>query len=299
MRDDCVGVLLAKGPVEPTRWAEAPQAFAELDESGCSVIWITDHLFWGVDTPESLTMASVAAAATTCARVGVGVLQLPLRSPVAVAKAVATLQIVSGGRFVLGLGTGEHPAEYARCGASFERRGRALDEGIAALRELWREGPGRYVQLPNPPRVPLWFGGRSDAALRRTAAVGDGWLPIFLTPERFAEVNRRLDDALEAASRSPDEVVRGAVVLVALTDGPRERAQALAWCSELWDVAPERFERHLITGGPDDVARAVGEYRDAGAEHVTVMPADPDPVRVVQRVLPALRSTASPTLVGR
>ena len=114
-------------------------------------------------------------------------LQLPLRRPAAVAKQATALQLLSGGRFVLGLGVGIHEGEYERAGVDFHRRGRLMDEGVADLRAAWGGpgGPGsEYVQEPASPPVPLWFGGSSAAARRRAAAVGDGWVPLFLSSGR-------------------------------------------------------------------------------------------------------------------
>ena len=111
LRSDRPGVVLTAGPA-PQDWSASADAFGALDEQGCPAIWLTDHLFWGRPMPEALTMAALAASATRRCTVGTGVLQLPLRSTAAVAKAAATVQVLSGGRFVLGVGIGEHEHEY-------------------------------------------------------------------------------------------------------------------------------------------------------------------------------------------
>jgi alkanesulfonate monooxygenase SsuD/methylene tetrahydromethanopterin reductase-like flavin-dependent oxidoreductase (luciferase family) len=277
-----LGVMLPRGPVPVDRWHEAPAAFAAIEHAGCSAIWITDHLFWGVEVPEALTFAAVAAAATSHCAVGVGVLQLPLRRTAAVAKAVATLQHVSRGRFMLGLGTGEHEEEYRRTGVRFTTRGSALDAAIRELRDLWQATDDRYSQRPVPPPIPLWVGGRSEPALRRVAAVGDGWLPIFVSPQRFAERNHRVDELLAARDRAPSAVRRGVVAVVAVT-GPRwTRDQALAWAAELWGVHPDALTRQLVTGSTDEIVEYLAEYVAAGAEHVVVLPATSDPVSMCE-----------------
>ena len=105
-----------------------------------------------------------------------------------VAKQATALQLLSGGRFVLGLGVGIHEPEYVRAGVDYHRRGRLMDEGVAGLRRAWAgpdAGGADYVQEPASAPVPLWFGGSSDAARRRAAAVGDGWVPLFLAPDEY------------------------------------------------------------------------------------------------------------------
>ena len=173
----------------------APPELAELcrraEATGADSLWAVDHLFWPHPMGEALTTLAVAAVATSRPTLGTCVLQLPLRRPAAVAKQATALQLLSGGRFVLGLGVGIHEGEYERAGVDFHRRGRLMDEGVAELRAAWdgptgRPGRSDYVQEPASPPVPLWFGGSSAAARRRAAAVGDGWVPLFLAPDEYA-----------------------------------------------------------------------------------------------------------------
>ncbi len=182
-------------------------ALAELcrraEAAGADSLWAVDHLYWPHPIAEALTTLAVAATATARTTLGTCVLQLPLRRPAAVAKQASALQLLSGGRFVLGLGVGSHRREYERAGVDFTRRGRLMDEGVAELRAAWgtRTAPGSltaapgvdgagapsdYVQDPAPPPIPLWFGGSSAAARRRAAAVGDGWVPLFVAPEEYS-----------------------------------------------------------------------------------------------------------------
>ncbi len=231
-------------------------------------------------------MCAVAAAATRNCTVGTGVLQLPLRRTAAVAKAAATLQGVSAGRFVLGLGVGEHAEEYRRSGASFAERGAALDRAVSELRHLWQEEEGGeadaswFEQRPRPHPLPIWFGGRSVRAIDRTAAVGDGWMPIFVTPDQYAASNAQLDAALEREGRSAGQVVRAATVIVSLTDRRWRRADALEWASALWNLDPTRLERFVWSGSPEECRDALGRYRQAGAEHVSVLLATDHPVEM-------------------
>ncbi|MHB1585162.1 MAG: LLM class flavin-dependent oxidoreductase, partial [Acidimicrobiales bacterium] len=110
---------------------------AAAEDAGATGLWAVDHLFWGTPMLECLSTLAVAATATTRAILGSCVLQLPLRRAAVVAKQAATLQLLSGGRLVVGVGVGSHPDEYRLAGADFARRGRDLDRGLAALRRCW------------------------------------------------------------------------------------------------------------------------------------------------------------------
>lgn len=270
-----LGLLLTSGPSEPAAWPGSAEVFAALDDDGCSALWFPDHLFWGHDLPEPLVMAAVAASATRRCVVGTGVIQLPLRRAATVAKAAATLQHISGGRFVLGVGSGDHAAEYERAGAAFGRRGRDLDAGILELARCWAEPTDWYGQRPVPAPIPLWVGGRSAAALARAARVAAGWMPVFSTPEQFQRDGARLDALVHAAGRPSGAVRRGVVALVSPT-GPRwTRADALDWVGRLWRTDPTRLDRYLITGSATDIAVELRRY---AADHVTVLVAADEPI---------------------
>ena len=165
----------------------------QAERLGADVLWACDHLFWHGPCLEPMVALTVAATATTTTWLGTSVMQLPLRQAPEVAKQAATLQTLSGGRFILGVGVGSHPGEYAQAGIDYHTRGRLLDAGMAELERSWASGggitsgdpagagPDRYRQLPEPVSVPVWVGGSSEAALRRAACSADGWMPLFLS----------------------------------------------------------------------------------------------------------------------
>lgn len=259
-----------------TSWVSELVAGAEA--AGAGGVWATDHLFWGRPAPECLTSLAVAAAATRHAALGTCVLQLPLRAPAAVAKQAASLQALSGGRFVLGVGAGSHEREYELAGVPFHARGQALDAGVAALHAAWRtaEGPGGYRLEPAAP-VPVWVGGASPAAIRRAATVGDGWVPLFLPPEQFAASLARLRDLAAAAGRDPGALVPAVVMVVSVGEDVRQtRSEGTAWLSRLYGIPPKAFERHLVAGPPGHCAAVVGAYVEAGAAHVIAFVAGDD-----------------------
>ena len=216
-------------------------------------------------------MLAVAATATTRPLLGTCVLQLPLRRPSVVAKQSTALQLLSGGRFVLGVGVGIHEGEYERADTDYHRRGRLMDEGVAKVREAWAsDGTSDYVMHPPSAPVPIWFGGQSDAARRRAAALGDGWIPLFLTPDEYAAALVQLRAETEQAGRDPSEVTAGVVVFSCVGDNDA-RDRGAQWLSELYRLPPKAFTRHIAAGSPDECAEQLHRYAEAGARHILVM----------------------------
>ncbi len=259
-----------------TAWVNEIASGAE--HAGATGIWATDHLFWRRPGGECLTTLAVAATATHAAALGTCVLQLPLRGPAAVAKQASALQVLSGGRFVLGVGVGSHPGEYDLAGSPFHTRGKDLDAGIAALRTAWETavGSGAYRLEPAPP-VPVWVGGSSPAAIRRAATAGDGWVPLFVGPERFGALLGQLREAVVEAGRHPGDVP-AAVVMVATVgrDTARAAAAGAAWLAALYGIPAKAFDRHLVAGPPEHCAETAARYVAAGAAHVIVFVAGDD-----------------------
>jgi alkanesulfonate monooxygenase SsuD/methylene tetrahydromethanopterin reductase-like flavin-dependent oxidoreductase (luciferase family) len=188
-----------------------------------------------------------------------------------VAKQATTLQLLSGGRFVLGVGVGIHEGEYERAETDYHQRGRLMDEGVTKVREAWAaQAFSDYVMEPSPAPVPIWFGGQSDAARRRAARMGDGWIPLFLTPDDYAEGLAQLRQEAEQAGRDPDDLDAGVVVFACVGDDDAP-AQGAQWLSDLYRLPPKAFARHLAAGSPETVAARLRCYAEAGARHIVVM----------------------------
>jgi len=267
------------------------------EQAGASGLWACDHLFWHRPLLEPLTSLAVAATASTSATLGTCVLQLPMRNPAAVARQAGTLQLLSGGRFVLGLGVGSHPGEYEAADVDFSRRGRLLDEGIEALGRAWgsADRPGeRYRQEPACSPIPIWLAGTSDAAVKRTARVGDGWVPFFIPPDDYRTARTRLFDLAIDAGRDPASIDTSVVALVcAGASSEVARRDGTAWLADLYDLPPKAFDRHLVAGTPEDCAAGIAAYHDAGAGHVVVMVAADETLDHFGPVVEALRSRPS------
>jgi len=169
------------------------------EDLGYSSVWAAERLLvpvppnqsWSQRDPtafEPLVSLSYVAALTKKIRLGTSVIILPVRNPVLLARAAASLDVLSGGRLELGVGIGWMRQEMDASGVPFGERGRIADEYIAILRRAWqgKSHRGRFVQVPpmllepKPLRgtIPIWVGGNSDAALSRVARLGDGWIPM-------------------------------------------------------------------------------------------------------------------------
>ncbi|HEX4244045.1 MAG TPA: LLM class flavin-dependent oxidoreductase [Acidimicrobiales bacterium] len=271
------------------------------EAAGVDALWATDHLFWHGPALECMTALTVAATATRRAILGTCVVQLPLRQARAVAKQAASLQSLTQGRMVLGVGVGSHVGEYEVSGIDYATRGRQLDEGIAQLRHAWQSGVGvtagditgghddRYRQLPAPPPIPIWVGGSSEVALRRAAASADGWIPMLLAPEEYRAALARLAKELDRADRPDDAVTRSVVLFASINDDTEEGLRrGTAWMSSLYGIPAKAFRRHLVVGGAETVARIITDYRMAGAEHVALYITDDQPIPQVDQLMAAL-----------
>jgi alkanesulfonate monooxygenase SsuD/methylene tetrahydromethanopterin reductase-like flavin-dependent oxidoreductase (luciferase family) len=277
---------------------------------GVDALWACDHLFWHGPSLEAMVALTVAATATAEVTLGTSVIQLPLRKTAVVAKQAATLQLLSGGRFVLGVGVGSHAGEYEQAGSDFHARGRQLDAGIVELRQMWASGHGvtagdtrpdataadRYRQLPAPPTVPVWVGGSSEAALRRAARLADGWMPFFLDLENYQGALERLAKEVDRAGRPSDAVTPAMVLFVSVDDDPVvAEARGTAWMSSLYAIPAKAFRRHLVSGSAHQVAEVVAAYRRAGAAHVAVYVTADQPLEQFERLSGALAAVGAPT----
>ncbi len=262
---------------------------------GFDSVWTHDHVFnvahvferiGGRPYYEPLTLLSYVAARTTRVRLGTSVLVLPYHNPVRLAKTAATLDVLSGGRLILGIGVGAVEAEMEAMGTPFKERGAFTDEAIAVMRTLWAEEDprfvGRYSRFagmkfsPKPIQkpIPLVIGGVSRAAIRRAARLGDGWHPLGLSPEAVGQGMAALREELHAGGRDPAQVP----VSVAMS------------------ITSSTARRHALGTEPADILRNAKAYADAGVETLVVSANTSDPREaraamemVAREILPATR----------
>jgi probable F420-dependent oxidoreductase len=254
--------------------APDPAVFREVavraEELGYDSIWAGDHISYRNPIVDVVVALSTFAAVTTRITVGAGVVLLPLRHPSVVAKEFASLDYVSGGRVILGVGVGgESGPDFDAVGVSPRERGARTDEAMRALRALFGESAaafaGRFFSFegisiePRPAQAggpPLWVGGRSRAAIRRAARLGDGWIPIWVSAGRFAEGLAELPENVTPAVTLPAHV------------GERRRLYEHLRARYSGDFGEHVVDRYCIAGNPDQCVARVREYIDAGARHV-------------------------------
>jgi probable F420-dependent oxidoreductase len=226
MTDVAIGLVVPNnvpGGGEVLNWL--PQ---RAEEWGYASIWLTDHVVgvramaevYGSYWLEAVTSLSWVAARTSTIRIGTGVLVVPHRDPVLTAKMIATIDVLSGGRVDLGVGTGWSRVEFRALGMEdrYEARGRVTDEALDVMCRCWAGGQVdydgewfsfRHVEFEPTPaqgaRVPIWVGGESKPALRRAARFADVWHPHDISPERLLEAGDALD---VAAGRSVTRSIR-------------------------------------------------------------------------------------------
>ena len=270
------------------------RAVAELaEELGYDSLWAGEHLSFHNPILDLGVALGAFAAVTRRITLGAGVVLLPLRHPSLVAKQAASLDYLSAGRLVLGLGVGgEGSGDFEAAGVPAAERGARADEGIVALRALLRDRPatfaGRFYRFadvtiePGPTRPdgpPLLVGGRSPAAVRRAARHADGWLPYMVSTRRYADGLAELDRQARAAGRDPEAFHRVVVLFAHVDeDGERARTEALEHLSRRYGM---RFERHhverlCVVGTPEECRARLAAYEEAGAEHVSLNPAVDD-----------------------
>jgi probable F420-dependent oxidoreductase len=241
------------------------------EDLGYDSVWVSEHLFHASyvaerlgDRPyhEALTVLTAAATVTRRVRLGTSVLVLPWHHPARLAKQVATLDVLSGGRVDLGIGVAQTPDEFANLGVDYASRGARTDEAIDALRCLWTmdvpEFAGnfhafsglRFAPKPLQTPLPILVGGNSPRALRRVREKGDGW---------------------HALSRSPSEI--GASI--AAIDGKPCSLRVVVGFSEAAQKRPPR-ERRTLTGTAAELREMVRAYVAAGVDELVIDANDPD-----------------------
>jgi alkanesulfonate monooxygenase SsuD/methylene tetrahydromethanopterin reductase-like flavin-dependent oxidoreductase (luciferase family) len=252
---------------------------------GIDRICVGDHVsFHGGRGFDGLVHATAATALTERVTVQTAVYLLPLRHPVPVARQVASLAALAPGRFSFGVGVGgDDRAEVAACGVDPSTRGRRMDESLAAVRALLagravtRAGEFfvlddvRVLPVPAPP-VPIVVGGRSRAALRRAGTLGDGWLGVWVTPERWGAAVGEVEAAAATGGRTNVAWRHGLQVWCGF--GPRAAARAAVAASmeDLYRLPFDRFERYVPVGTPADAAAALAPYLAAGCRDFNVVP---------------------------
>jgi probable F420-dependent oxidoreductase len=276
---------------------------------GFDSVWVWDHIFLGVDPPfpvlDALTILAAVAAQTSTIKLGTGVLVLPLRNPVVLAKELSSLDLIAGARLLLGLAAGWYKREFDAVGVRFRERGRIMDRNLEILRRLWTEEQvnGEYPphvlrgsnMSPKPARVPvILIGGYVDRVLRR-AALNGGWLTYFYTPSGFAKSWAKVRGFAKEAGRDPDALLN-ANQLPIYVGASREAVEGpmMEWLGQEWDYAAwsDSTKEAAIFGTVDECVAQLRAQLAVGVQKVIFIPYRyrMDQVEIVAReIIPRLR----------
>ncbi|NQW24071.1 MAG: TIGR03619 family F420-dependent LLM class oxidoreductase [SAR202 cluster bacterium] len=243
------------------------------EELGFDSVWASEHVFNVSyvydrigDKPyyEPLTVLTYVAARTKTIGLGTSVLVLPYHNPIRLAKIAATIDVLSGGRLMLGVGVGVIEQELEAMGSPYHERGAITDETIAIMKELWTNpNPsfhGKYHNFsgmtftPKPvqkPHIPLFIGGTSRAAIRRAARVGTGWHPTALSPEVLAQGMEYLKEQAEKVGRNPSEIAISVSAAIGST---------------------HNHNRYSLGENPEEILERAQAYQDMGVERLLISP---------------------------
>ncbi|HVG80203.1 MAG TPA: LLM class flavin-dependent oxidoreductase [Patescibacteria group bacterium] len=290
--------------------AEQFELVRRVEALGFESVWTGDHVSFHNPMYEALTLLATYIPITSRIRLGTAVYLLALRTPAIAAKITSTLDALSGGRLIFGVGVGgENPKEFEVVGVPHGERGARVTEGIDVVRTLWRDTPasfrGRFTQFegvsldPKPvqkPGPPIWIGGRSDAALTRAGRQGDGWVSYVVQAERYAQSVAKIRAA--AGGRSLDGFAFAHLGFI--TVGRDWESAKAVWAQALTKRYAQDFEplarKYGIIGTPEQCAEQIARFEAAGCNYMIANPiGDPkderDQVeRIAADVLPLLRS---------
>jgi probable F420-dependent oxidoreductase len=262
--------------------------FAELaDEFGFAHFWVNDHLSWPQPLLDPMVFLAHIAAVTKRIHLGTGVYLLPLRSPVAAARQIVSIDYLSGGRAIFGVGVGgEFNEDFAASGLAKSERGRRTDQSIRLIRRLFSEENVSWHDdffnfdgvsvLPHPTRgtIPIIAGGRSSAALRRAALLCDGWMPYFMSPSRVQNGVEELARLANENDLRNDNLRVIAHVFVSFADTPElAREFAITYLSRQYGADMTRtVDASVATGPPELCAEFLRSYALAGATDIVIRP---------------------------
>jgi probable F420-dependent oxidoreductase len=258
------------------------------EELGFAGLWTMDDVVSALPFLDGVETLTYAAAVTREIRLGIGVLVVSRHNPAVLAKRFSTLDQLSGGRLVVGLGVGHDDETVAGLGFATDRAAVRCNEAIAVLKAFWTEPRAsfdgalwRFSELPMEPKPvqrphpPIWLGAQRPAALRRAAVVADGWIGAgSVSTAEFGEQVRVLDEALAQAGRDPERFPMGKRVYVAVdenTGRARERLTAHVDRAYGRDGLGELVG---VYGPPDQCVQGLREVIEAGARYLVLSPVD-------------------------
>ena len=267
-----------------------PQGMPAIDEMvdnakraerlGFDAIWSGDHIIMHNPIMDVMTVLATYAAVTERVKIGTAVYLIPLRHPVTIAKQVASLDLLSQGRFIFGIGVGgEIQREFDAVEVPVRERGRRTDEGLEIITRVLSEDKvtfeGKHFQIhdvtlaPRPHQKPypaIWVGGRSDAAVRRTARYASGWLGYLVSPARLHEAMENIQAWAPTYGRNPADIKGGMLLFTAVAkDYETGKQMAIDNLSRRYNQPFEHLvDRYCAFGTPEQCLEKIQQFIDAG-----------------------------------
>jgi probable F420-dependent oxidoreductase len=281
-----------------------------MEALGFDSLWVWDHILLGVDPHfpiiDALSLLTAVGARTKKIKLGTGILVLPLRNPVLLAKQLSSMDLLTDGRLLLGMASGWYKREFDSVGVPFEKRGKIMDESLTVLNRLWTE---RMVAWDSPPynmkagvmfpkpkrRVPILIGGYVDRVLKRAAVAADGWLTYFYTPESFTKSWKKVCDFAAEAGKDPATLMNANQLPIMVGKSRAEvEAPMNEWLSKEWDYASwsESTKASAIIGTVDECVAQLKAHLSVGVQKIIFVPYQyrPDQVEVIAKeIIPRLK----------
>ena len=299
------------------RYPDIPDAQAlieygvRMEALGFDSLWVWDHILLGVDPHfpilDSLSLITAVAARTEKIKLGTGILILPVRNAVVLAKQVSSIDQISKGRLILGLASGWYKREFDAVGVDFHQRGKLMDINLEVMAKLFAEdqvtgefGPYNLrsaVMYPKPytkPRPPLLIGGYVDRVLQRAAVTGDGWLTYFYTPDGFTKSWAKIRNFAEEAGKDPDTLLNANQLPIMVGKRSDIEKPMMEWLTTEWDFASwsDSTTDSAIMGTVDECVEQLQAQLDVGVQKIIFVPYryEMEQVEVIAKeIIPRLR----------
>jgi len=314
---------MLKFGLDLTIWPWEYESFDEIvelaqlaEKLGLDSVWMSDHLMYTVPNKGSLEVfASLSAVAARTKKITVGtkVVCAPFRHPALLAKTGATVDVISEGRFILGVGAGWYKSEFEAFSFPFDRKASMMQETVEIVKMLWEKPTADYdgefykirdaICLPKPvqkPHPPIWIGSSGPRMLKLTAELGDGWVIPNPTVEEYRQKLKIIKEHAKKIGRNSEQIEAGYYAYASLSSSSEK-----AWKIAEEQILPERrrainpdlsledLERICIVGDPDEWISRIEEYVKTGADHIIVkiVPTNRENLRLyAEKVIPNFKN---------